>query len=99
MFGIWNFGHCDLFVICDLLFEVFHKKLKIVFKALRLNAFALPPLFHTNRRIWRKRGYVRGYSDDRDSRLKHIGREPSAGRTVHHRPGTIMVIEEDAGFP
>jgi len=23
LFGILNFGHCDLFVICDLLFEIF----------------------------------------------------------------------------
>jgi hypothetical protein len=22
MFGIWNFGHCDLFGICVLLFEI-----------------------------------------------------------------------------
>jgi hypothetical protein len=22
MFGIFNFGHCDLFGICDLLFEI-----------------------------------------------------------------------------
>lgn len=35
----------------------------------------------------------------RYSRLKHIGREPSAVRPVHHRAGTIMVIEEDVGFP
>jgi len=23
LFGILNFGHCDLFGICDLLFEIF----------------------------------------------------------------------------
>ena len=23
-FGIWNFGHCDLFDICDLLFGIFN---------------------------------------------------------------------------
>jgi hypothetical protein len=24
LIGILNFGHCDLFVICDLLFEIFY---------------------------------------------------------------------------
>ncbi len=31
MFGIWYFGHCYLFVICDLLFEIFSQKAKNCF--------------------------------------------------------------------
>jgi hypothetical protein len=27
-FGIWNFGHCDLFEICDLLFGIQHSLTK-----------------------------------------------------------------------
>jgi len=26
VFGILNFGHCDLFGICDLLFEIFNSE-------------------------------------------------------------------------
>jgi len=41
MFGILNFGHCYLFVICDLSFEIFHKKQIIAITALRLITFTL----------------------------------------------------------
>jgi hypothetical protein len=29
MFVILKFGHCDLFVICYLRFEIFHRNLKV----------------------------------------------------------------------
>ena len=42
MFGILNFGHCNLFVICDFEFGIFSQKVKkIILKTLRLNALAL----------------------------------------------------------
>jgi hypothetical protein len=28
-FVIWNFGHCDLFVICHLLFGIFHRNFNV----------------------------------------------------------------------
>jgi len=39
LFGILNFGHCDLFAICDLLFEIFAQREKNRFKT--QNAFTL----------------------------------------------------------